>query len=319
MVFTFILFVGLTSWKWYDKKYRSFWYEEELGSSCYIAHYSDGQIRVYNFITRENTTPILDWIATPLKRDTTTVFCIKGQRGYLSTVDGKIIIPAIYDKAWLFSEGLGAVLKNGKVGFIDIRGKVVIPFEFPYNSNINHKADFLFKDGTCAVFGPDGKQGLIDKQGKWILTPKYDSIADPVKGYRVVKEGALCGVIDTLLNLVLPIQYERVSVTDEGFAVINDNTQQIISFSKKEVILPFVYDDIDELFYHTRTSDEDDTYIRSDYTAFEINGIYGLMDKNGKILFPARYDEIKAISNDVFNCRLGSFWVTCNPKGETVQ
>jgi len=320
MVFTFTLCVLLLGWKWHDRKYGSSWYDEELGSTCYLERFNDGRVRVYNYRTRKNTTPRLEWIAMPCnKKDTTTVFCVKGQRGYLSTVDGKIIIPAGYEKAWQFSEGLGAVCKNGKVGFINIQGKTVIPFQFQYNPNINHKADFLFKDGSCAVFGPNGKQGLIDKQGKWILTPKYDSITDPVKGYRIVSEGAFSGAIDTLFNLILPIQYERVSITENGFAVINGKTQQVISFNSKETILPFVYDDIDELFYHTRTSDDDDTYIRSDYTSFEINKKWGLMDKAGKVVIPARYDDIKAISNDVFNCQLGNFWVTCNSKGETVN
>ena len=39
------------------------------------------------------------------------------------------VIP-IYDDVWLFSEGLAAVKKQGKWGFIDKAGKQIIPFRY---------------------------------------------------------------------------------------------------------------------------------------------------------------------------------------------
>lgn len=40
---------------------------------------------------------------------------------------GKEIIPAIYESAGFFSEGLAAVGKDGKFGFVDKIGKVIAP------------------------------------------------------------------------------------------------------------------------------------------------------------------------------------------------
>ncbi len=40
---------------------------------------------------------------------------------------GKFVIPAKFDGAWHFSEGLANVEYNGKWGFINKVGKIVIP------------------------------------------------------------------------------------------------------------------------------------------------------------------------------------------------
>ena len=52
-------------------------------------------------------------------------------RGYLNVVTGEIDIKAEYDYAWLFPEGVAAVVKDNKIGFIDKENNVVIPFQYP--------------------------------------------------------------------------------------------------------------------------------------------------------------------------------------------
>jgi len=62
-----------------------------------------------------------------------TVYFREGLKYGFKDAKGKIIIPAIYDAAGDFSEGLARVnlgftmSSNGKWGFIDTTGKLVIP------------------------------------------------------------------------------------------------------------------------------------------------------------------------------------------------
>ena len=69
------------------------------------------------------------------------------------------MIPLIYDDAWYFSEGLARVYENGKWGFIDKTGKVVIPL-------IYDGADG-FSDGEAKV-RVDDERFYIDKEGRFL-------------------------------------------------------------------------------------------------------------------------------------------------------
>ena len=52
-----------------------------------------------------------------------------GKSGYLD-LQGKVVIPIVYDAGRSFSEGLAAVEKNNKWGYVDRSGRTVIPFAF---------------------------------------------------------------------------------------------------------------------------------------------------------------------------------------------
>ena len=54
---------------------------------------------------------------------------VDGKFGYIDK-NGELVIPAKYSRAWKFSEGLGKVLLYNKFGFIDKDGTVVILPQF---------------------------------------------------------------------------------------------------------------------------------------------------------------------------------------------
>ncbi|EOZ2107593.1 WG repeat-containing protein, partial [Campylobacter coli] len=68
---------------------------------------------------------------------------------------------------WGFSEGLVAVKLNGKWGFIDKSGKIVIESKFDSGGH--------FSEGLAGV-KLNGKYGLIDKSGKIVIEPIFDDI-----------------------------------------------------------------------------------------------------------------------------------------------
>ena len=77
--------------------------------------------------------------------------------------DDVVVIPAIYDDAMDFSEGLAGVKLNGKWGFIDKTGKEVIPIKFDIA--------WPFENGKAMV-QLNGKSGTIDNQGNF--TPEEE-------------------------------------------------------------------------------------------------------------------------------------------------
>ena len=63
--------------------------------------------------------------------ETVPLFSVRedGKFGYIDKT-GKLVIPPMYDEAYDFNEGLAKVEIGGKAGFIDTTGKVVIPPQY---------------------------------------------------------------------------------------------------------------------------------------------------------------------------------------------
>ena len=79
--------------------------------------------------------------------------------------DGAVVIPAKYNFADSFSEGLARVVINGKWSYIDKSGKEVIQLKYNFADS--------FSEGLARV-ELNGKYGYIDKSGKVIIHLKYD-------------------------------------------------------------------------------------------------------------------------------------------------
>ena len=81
-----------------------------------------------------------------------------GKEGYIDKT-GKIVINPQFDEAWTFSEGLAKVKIGNKLGYIDKTGKYVINPQFD-------KAE-KFSNGLAKV-DIGGNWGYIDKTGNYV-------------------------------------------------------------------------------------------------------------------------------------------------------
>lgn len=129
-----------------------------LGDDLIAIESSDGKVSIKNTVTGKVTIKDikLDWTASSLN-DSLSVYCTDGKRGYYNAYTGEIAIPAQYRRAWVFSEGLAAVQKNGMIGFIDHKGNTAIDFNYPFHGN--PLSDFTFKHGHCVAADTTGKLG----------------------------------------------------------------------------------------------------------------------------------------------------------------
>ena len=95
-----------------------------LSDKYVYEEFSNGKKRVKNRVTQQVILDRLEWLVTGDKADSLAVFCRKGKRGYLNCYTGEVVIPAQYERAWVFSEGLAAVmsgLSTGKDGQLSRR------------------------------------------------------------------------------------------------------------------------------------------------------------------------------------------------------
>lgn len=307
-----------------DSRNSRTWTTDSDYSDSYVIEQHLDYLRLKDVKTGEYLTPKLTYLHDKNLKDSITVFRQDGKRGFLNIYTGRIIIPAQYDKAWVFSEGLGATLRDGKVGFINKIGEIVIPFQYGYRTQWKDQVDFLFKGGYCTVLEPTtAKHGLIDKSGKWVVEPMYDYINNPERGFRIVKQSDKYGVMDSTLQFILPIENDYIEFYTDGFLLQNGYEKRLVAYDGKTVLQPFVYDNVYHLTYGTDKVDEDGgiVHAKCDMNSYEVAGHYGLMDKNGKIVTKPLYTAIDAISKDVFVCDLdhGGSKIMINSKGETVE
>ena len=92
-----------------------------------------------------------------------------GKYGFIDNT-GQVVIPPKYDLAWDFSEGLARVSQNGKAGFIDNTGKVVIPLKYD-------KADSFYNGVAGVLDRSTGEAFYINRQGErlyWLGEPRFD-------------------------------------------------------------------------------------------------------------------------------------------------
>ena len=78
------------------------------------------------------------------------------------------MIPCIYDDVHGFSEGLANVKNDGKFGYINNKGELVIPCIYDDDtdalSDFDHRSFWYFEEGL-AYIGKNNTRGYIDKKG----------------------------------------------------------------------------------------------------------------------------------------------------------
>lgn len=113
----------------------------------------------------------LDWIAMPEDGDSLVVFSKDGKRGFLSRNTAKIIIPAMYDAAWSFNDGIAGVCKDDSVYFIDHSGRPINSRKFKRVMGHNY-----IYHGNYFANQVGDKFGLVDRIGNDATPVKYESL-----------------------------------------------------------------------------------------------------------------------------------------------
>lgn len=235
-----------------------YWMDEDLTDNIEIRTFGNNQCATFNRITDERLSPKVRWISCVPDRDSLTVFCDKdGRRGFLNVNTGRVVIDGQYRHAWHFSEGLAAVVgDNGKVGFVNYDNELVVPMMFEYVEGY----DYLFVRGNCILKdGETGKYGVIDTLGNVVLPMEYDNIFEASEWddtWYVRKDGK-CGLLGSDMSFIFPVEYDNIDVdVPDGSAFLTSGAvKQLVSYDG-EVIEPFVINSTWELKYVVKYNDD---------------------------------------------------------------
>ncbi|MGL5274258.1 WG repeat-containing protein [Myroides sp.] len=127
------------------------------------------------------------------------------------------------DKVYDASKGYFVVIKNGKYGFINAEGKVVIPVEYDDVTPFSDKIDLLPTDLLFAVKKND-KWGFVDENNKTIIPFMYSDVNGPFS------YGIAPVYLDGALGLI-NLKNEKIS------KFVNGNYMESTNFGKRTMSL----------------------------------------------------------------------------------
>jgi len=117
-------------------------------------------------------------------------------------------------------------IKNGKFGFVDMKGKRIIKHKYDYAEDFSN---------NLALVQLNGKYGFIDHNGEPIIDLKFDFAESFVNGYALVVLDTLHGLINPEEELFQEQWYSGISSFKDGYTKIekpNNFENEIFDNSK---------------------------------------------------------------------------------------
>lgn len=181
-------------------------------------HHSKNDSYIYDLQTKEIIIPDVRKYIAPYGNDSIAIFWWGEKRGYFNINSGEIIAQPQYEAAWIFSSGVGAVAKNDSIFFIGLDGKPIHKKKF---KRINGE-EYLYKGDYCTVKVGD-KYGAIDKNGEWIIEPKWDYTEVWANGLLTAwKNGRAVTVYDS--DSIMPFP-NRLDIVGDTIYSYSDSTR----------------------------------------------------------------------------------------------
>ncbi len=300
-------------------------YDEYSNEQIIIKQFQKGYdklyLRTYNRITNKPISEKFDWFSSRCSLgDSLVVYSdMKNKRGYLNINTGELVIKGTYKHAWNFSDGLGAVVVDDKVGFINPQGEWIIPCQFPVSRNAIYNIGFAFHDSLCVMTNESDLCGLINRSGEWILQPQYDRIWNPNKVHqRIYQHEGKYGIMDLYGQILIPATYDEIQDEDGVYLVINNGVMSSMDYSFR-IINPFICTGTDVVSLPSGAYEEEVT--SKEFVKYYINQREGIMNAHGKVIIPAIYYYVVMVSEHLFKAQPlhSDIWVFYDTNGNIVN
>lgn len=210
----------------------------------------------------------------------------QGNTGFLD-VKGKLVIPPVYSGASDFQSGVSIVIKGKKFGVLDTNGKERIPC----------KLDFCHRfcsQSANATFKVDKKWGLISKNGDILCEPRWEYAHMFSEGVVPVRIDGLWGLCNENGQVIIEPKFAETNfyMSEGRLGVTDGKAWRFIDVAGRSIgSRSYTYADpfssgMSKVYVGGRYDKWDDTILEG--------GSWGFADLDGILRIPARYDDCEA-------------------------
>lgn len=265
--------------------------------------------------------------------------------GYIDSLTGKWVIPPVYDFCRPFGpQGTAVVFKEGKAGYVNLKGVMIIPATFDDAQNFNEDGIAIVRrvgrnDNIDAHNPSNDRFGAIDKTGKMILPYVFTDLNDRSFPQTLIgrREGQRWGILSSAGKVVVPFEFDMINVhKSREVAIMRKDTLLGVMNSEFTFVVPmednmarFAGNGLislykDGLYGYCNFNGE--MVIDYQYSQFAIfreglcilkkNGFFGYIDTLGNTIIPFEYDGGEPFVNDTAIVLKQGKMGMINPKNE---
>jgi len=174
-----------------------------------------------------------------------------GKYGFVDN-SGKLLIYPVYDYAAPFSEGLALVCVDGKLGYgrcgyINVKGEEVIPCQYSCGRS--------FSEGLAQVeikIGNERLNGFINKKGEMAIPPSFHFAKSFFNGIALVCIGTTWvngkyGAINKEGKIIIPLVYDYIEDECEGYFIIKKEKKWGVVNRNGVEVIPPIYEKISSI------------------------------------------------------------------------
>jgi len=227
---------------------------------------------------------------------------INGKYGFIDE-SGEIVIEPKFDYVASFHRGLARVGMNGKYGFIDESGEIVIKPKFDEVSDFD-------EDISLSKVRINDKYGYINKNGEFVIEPKFDDIIGFNDGLAIATIDGKYGFIDIKGDYVIKPIFDGLEPFLNGLArAKTDGKYGFIDMDGEYVINP-IFDDLPYYF---------DGELMPAQIEIDDEYKYGFIDKSGNFIIEPIYDSAYEFCGGVAEVSLDDEYFKIDMQGNRVE
>lgn len=167
------------------------------------------------------------------------------------------------------SEGLRAIKKDGRYGFVDDQGRLRIANRYEGVKSFS---------GSFAAVKIRGRWGFINHADNIAVQPVYDEVVPFREGLSVVVQNTLYGLLDKNGKLIMPVRYDNILLLGDKRVKVQQNGLWGLADDSGRMIVNPKFDQL--------------TVLNNGYVITSRDGKFGLLSPLGVNVIPSLYDGL---------------------------